>query len=98
LIEQDGRGALAPGAIANLVDEVGFAAVNSQGCGAMVSVDMNIAFLSPAKLGDELEIRSRALGHRGAYSGTHVLLRNKATGQVVAEGRHSLFGNLKSKI
>ncbi|KAF3329929.1 acyl-coenzyme A thioesterase 13 [Carex littledalei] len=94
----DRRGEMAAGAIANLVDEVGFAAVNSEGHGAKVSVDMNIAFITPAKLGDELEIRSRVLGHKGGYSGTHVLLRNKVTGQVIAEGRHSLFGNLKSKI
>lgn len=42
---------MASGAIANLVDEVGFAAVNSEGRGAKVSVDMNIAFITPAKLG-----------------------------------------------
>ncbi|KAJ1688673.1 hypothetical protein LUZ63_012828 [Rhynchospora breviuscula] len=95
----DVKGQMAAGAIANLVDELGAAAFTSQGHHHIkVSVDMNIAFLSPAKLGDELEIRSRVLGHKGGYSGTHVLLRNKTTGQVIAEGRHSLFGNLKSKI
>ncbi|KAG6433440.1 hypothetical protein SASPL_105054 [Salvia splendens] len=40
---------------------------------------------------DELEILARCLGRRGGYSGTHVLIRNKITGAVVAEGRHSLF-------
>ncbi|KAJ3684033.1 hypothetical protein LUZ61_013197 [Rhynchospora tenuis] len=94
----DVKGEMAAGAIANLVDEVGAAALTSEGHHIKVSVDMNIAFVSPAKLGDELEIRSRVLGHKGGYSGTHVLLRNKITGQVIAEGRHSLFGNLKSKI
>ena len=47
---------------------------------------------------DELEIISKVLGHKGGYSGTYVLLKNKATGEVVAEGRHSLFGKLVSKI
>ncbi|KAJ4807584.1 Acyl-coenzyme A thioesterase 13 [Rhynchospora pubera] len=94
----DVKGQMASGAIANLVDELGAAALTSQGHHIKVSVDMNIAFLSPAKLGDELEILSRVLGHKGGYSGTHVLLRNKTTGQVIAEGRHSMFGNLKSKI
>lgn len=44
------------------------------------------------KLQDELEISSKVLGHKGGYSGTLVLLTNKETGEVVAEGRHSLFG------
>ena len=50
------------------------------------------------KLQDELEITSRVLGRRGAYSGTIVLMRNKATGEIIAEGRHSLFGRHPSKI
>lgn len=40
---------------------------------------------------DELEITSKMLGQRGAYSGTIVLLRNKATEEIIAEGRHSMF-------
>lgn len=40
---------------------------------------------------DELEITSKVLGQRGGYSGTVVLFKNKATGEVIAEGRHSLF-------
>ncbi|KAG9157791.1 hypothetical protein Leryth_025930 [Lithospermum erythrorhizon] len=44
---------------------------------------------------DELEITSRVLGQKGKYSGTIVLIRNKSTGEVVAEGRHSLFGSRK---
>lgn len=47
---------------------------------------------------DELEITSKVLGQKGGYSGTIVLLRNKATGAVVAEGRHSLFGQHRSKL
>lgn len=43
------------------------------------------------KLQDELEITSKRIGQRGSYSGVVVLLRNKATGEVVAEGRHSMF-------
>ncbi|XP_072996042.1 uncharacterized protein [Typha latifolia] len=94
----DLSGNLSPGAIANLVDEVGWAAVHADGHSWKVSVDMSISFMSTAKLDDELEIISRVLGHKGDYSGTYVLLRNKKTGEVVAEGRHSLFGNMKSKI
>lgn len=49
-------------------------------------------------LQDELEITGRVLGQRGGYSGTIVLMRNKVTGKVIAEGRHSLFGRQPSKM
>ncbi|CAM0874262.1 unnamed protein product [Alopecurus aequalis] len=90
-------GCLAAGAVVALVDEIGSAASISDAQNLKVSVDMSVAFpdLSQARPGDNLSITARALGHKGAYSGTHVLLTNADTGDVVAEGRHSLFGNLK---
>ncbi|XP_077238797.1 uncharacterized protein LOC143879954 isoform X2 [Tasmannia lanceolata] len=90
----DVTGNLSSGAIANLVDEIGGAVVQPSGPRITVSVDMSIAYLSTAKVDDELEIISRALGHKGGYSGTSVLLRNKRTGELIAEGRHSLFAKL----
>ncbi|XP_010510436.1 PREDICTED: uncharacterized protein LOC104786686 [Camelina sativa] len=95
LTDRDGN--LANGAIANLVDEVGGALVQIQGLPFCVSVDMSIAFLSTAKLG-ELEITSRLLGVRGGYTGTLVVVRNNETGEIIAEGRHSLFGRQASKL
>ncbi|CAL4982423.1 unnamed protein product [Urochloa decumbens] len=88
---------LAPGAVVALVDEIGSAAAIADGRPLKVSVDMSVSFvdLAAAAPGDTLRIAARALGHRGAYSGTHVLVANAATGQVVAEGRHSLFGKMK---
>ncbi|XP_052187193.1 uncharacterized protein LOC127797973 isoform X2 [Diospyros lotus] len=94
----DRNGKLCAGAIANLVDEVGGAVVHVEGLPMNVSVDMSISFLSTAKLDDELELTARVLGQRGGYSGTSVLVRNKATGELVAEGRHSLFGKHASKL
>lgn len=94
----DRNGNLCSGAIANLVDEVGGVLVQVEGLPMTVSVDMSISFLSTAKLDDVLEITSKVLGQKGGYSGTIVLLRNKATGAVVAEGRHSLFGQHRSKL
>ncbi|KAF3439536.1 hypothetical protein FNV43_RR17814 [Rhamnella rubrinervis] len=94
----DRTGKFASGAIANLVDEVGGAVIHVEGLPMNVSVDMSISYLSTARLNDELEITSRVLGQRGGYSGTIVLLRNKATGEVIAEGRHSLFRQHASKI
>ncbi|RDY04918.1 Acyl-coenzyme A thioesterase 13, partial [Mucuna pruriens] len=94
----DRSGNLANGAIANLVDEVGGAVIHEEGLPMNVSVDMSISFLATARVGDELEITSRLLGRKGGYSGTIVLLKNKATGELIAEGRHSLFGRHNSKM
>jgi len=88
---------LAAGAVVALVDEIGSAAAVADGQHLKVSVDMSVSFvdLAAAAPGDTLRISARALGHKGAYSGTHVLVANAATGKVVAEGRHSLFGKMK---
>ncbi|KAK2430204.1 hypothetical protein P8452_43646 [Trifolium repens] len=94
----DSTGKLANGAIATLVDEVGGALVHEEGLPMNVSVDMSISFISTAHVNDELEITSRLLGRKGGYSGTIVLLKNKATGELIAEGRHSLFGRHNSKM
>ncbi|CAH9074125.1 unnamed protein product [Cuscuta epithymum] len=94
----DRNGVFASGAIANLVDEVGGAVVYVEGLPMNVSVDMSISYLSTAKFNDELEIIGRCLGKIGGYSGTSVLVRNKLTGELIAEGRHSLFGKHVSKM
>ncbi|XP_074270904.1 uncharacterized protein LOC141594811 [Silene latifolia] len=92
LIDRDGN--LAAGAIANLVDIVGNALIYKVNKPMNVSVNMCISYLSNAKLDDELEVTSRLLGKIGAVSGTSVIIKNKATGDIVAEGRHSLFSKL----
>ncbi|MED6170065.1 hypothetical protein PIB30_027245 [Stylosanthes scabra] len=94
----DKSGKLCNGAIANLVDEVGGAVVHIEGLPMNVSVDMSMSFLSTAWVDDELEITSKLLGRKGGYCGTIVLLKNKATGELIAEGRHSLFGRHNSKM
>lgn len=62
------------------------------------SVNMSISYVSPAKVDDELEVSSRLLGKKGFISGTVVMLKNKATRQIIAEGRHTLFSKPASKI
>lgn len=47
---------------------------------------------------EELEITSRVMGEKGSYKGTIVVVRNKMTGEIIAEGRHSLFGRQASKL
>nr|XP_023881441.1 acyl-coenzyme A thioesterase 13-like [Quercus suber]POE74199.1 acyl-coenzyme a thioesterase 13 [Quercus suber] len=90
----DRTGKLASGAIANIVDIAGGCVVHVEGLPFNVSVDILISFLSTARPDDELEITSRALGQRAGYFGTVVVIRNKTTGEIIAEGRHSLFGNI----
>ncbi|URE05060.1 thioesterase [Musa troglodytarum] len=46
----DAGGNLSPGAIANLVDEVGAAVIHSEGHHMKLSVDMSISYMSPAKV------------------------------------------------
>ncbi|CAN0854694.1 Acyl-coenzyme A thioesterase 13 [Linum grandiflorum] len=94
----DRSGKLATGAIANLVDEVGGAVVHVEGLPLNVTVDMSISFLSTAKLHDELEITSRVLGRKGGYAGTVVVVKNKLTGELIAQGRNSVFGKQASKM
>ncbi|TQE00939.1 hypothetical protein C1H46_013479 [Malus baccata] len=94
----DRAGNLANGAIATLVDTVGASTVFVPHIPMNVSVDMSISYMAKAKLNDELEITSKRLGQRGRYSGTYVLVRNKASGEIIAEGRHSLFRSSSSKL
>ncbi|KAL9235351.1 hypothetical protein vseg_010114 [Gypsophila vaccaria] len=92
LIDNDGK--LAEGAIANLIDIVGNALIYRLNKPMNVSVNMCISYLSSAKLHDELEVTSRLLGKIGSVSGTSIIIKNKASGDIVAEGRHSLFSKL----
>ncbi|XP_030524268.1 acyl-coenzyme A thioesterase 13 isoform X1 [Rhodamnia argentea] len=94
----DRNGNLAQGAIANMVDEIGYAVIHVEGIPISVSVNMSISYLSTAKVNDELEITSKVLGQKGGYFATIILMRNKATGEIIAEGRHSLFNAHASKM
>lgn len=94
----DNNGNLAPGAIANLVDEIGGLVIYREGLPMNVSVNISISYVSTAKLDDELEVSSRLLGRRGFIFGTMVSLKNKSTGETIAEGRHTLFSKHASKM
>ncbi|CAA6654978.1 unnamed protein product [Spirodela intermedia] len=81
-------GNLSTGAIASLVDELGGHALLTYGHHTQVSVNISVAYL------DHLP----GAGAKRGYSGTIVLLKNKRTGEIIAEGRHSMFGKLHSNI
>ncbi|KAL9238720.1 hypothetical protein vseg_013104 [Gypsophila vaccaria] len=94
----DRNGIFSSGAIANLVDEVGYAVIYREGLPMSVSVTMSISYVSTAKVDDELEVTGKLLGQKGSMFGTIVSLKNKATGETIAEGRHTLFRIHASKI
>ncbi|KAI3678216.1 hypothetical protein L6452_37501 [Arctium lappa] len=94
----DRNGNLAVGVIANLVDEIGAIVAYAKDVTMNVSVDVSISYLSTTKLNDDLEISAKLLGRKGAYNGTLVVVKNKATREMIAEGRHSYFSKARSKI
>ncbi|GAB4824494.1 hypothetical protein Ancab_007370 [Ancistrocladus abbreviatus] len=94
----DRAGKLSPGAIANLVDEVGGAVVYKEALPMNVSVNISISYMSTAEVDDELEVSARLLGRKGSISTAVVLIKKKGTGEIVAQGRHTLFAKLSSKI
>ncbi|GLJ41995.1 hypothetical protein SUGI_0869380 [Cryptomeria japonica] len=75
----DASGALYAGVIATIVDDIGCVASLSDSQPQKVSVDMNISYISTAKVNDEIEVDARVLGHKGGFSMTYVNLKNKAT-------------------
>nr|GMD61272.1 acyl-coenzyme A thioesterase 13-like [Ipomoea batatas] len=89
----DKNGNLGSGAIATLVDEVGCAMRYVEGLPFNVTVAISITYLSTAKLHDELEITRRVLGNMGSYFGTSIVVKNKASGEIIADGRTSLYRN-----
>ncbi|XP_031110888.1 acyl-coenzyme A thioesterase 13-like isoform X2 [Ipomoea triloba] len=89
----DKNGNLGCGAIATLVDEVGCAMRYVEGLPFNVTVAISITYLSTAKLHDELEITGRVLGNMGNYFGTSIVVKNKASGEIIADGRTSLYRN-----
>ncbi|XP_017360728.1 acyl-coenzyme A thioesterase 13 [Cebus imitator] len=54
-----------------------------------VSVDMNITYMSPAKLGEVVVITAHVLRQGKTLAFTSVDLTNKATGKLIAQGRHT---------
>ncbi|KAI8523645.1 hypothetical protein RHMOL_Rhmol13G0090400 [Rhododendron molle] len=109
----DGTGNFATGAISYLVDALGGAVAYVEGRPMNVSVDVSISFLSMAKPDKWWDLSLNLHGvegrmswrlpqgfkaGKGGYSGTVILIRNKATGEVVAEGRHSFFSKRTSEL
>ncbi|XP_066481006.1 acyl-coenzyme A thioesterase 13 isoform X1 [Tiliqua scincoides] len=85
-------GTLHGGLTATLVDVVSTAALLYTERGAPgVSVDMNITYMSAAKIGEEILITAEILKQGRSLAFASVDLTNKATGKLIAQGRHTKF-------
>ncbi|XP_007421999.1 acyl-coenzyme A thioesterase 13 [Python bivittatus] len=83
-------GTLHGGLTATLVDIVSTAALLHTERGAPgVSVDMNITYMSSAKIGEEILITAEVLKQGKTLGFANVNLTSKATGRLIAQGRHT---------
>ncbi|TEA21878.1 hypothetical protein DBR06_SOUSAS20010064, partial [Sousa chinensis] len=83
-------GTLHGGMTATLVDVVSTYALMCTERGAPgVSVDMNITYMSPAKMGEDIVITAHVLKQGKTLAFVSVDLMNKATGKLIAQGRHT---------
>ena len=88
------------GATAALVDVVGSAVILTvdRATTTGVSVEINVSYLDAAYAGDEIEIEATALRVGKAVAVVTVELRNKKTGKIVAQGRHTKYLAVSSKL
>nr|XP_028593399.1 acyl-coenzyme A thioesterase 13 [Podarcis muralis] len=91
--EHTNRGGILHGGLtATLVDVVSTAALlHTERAAPGVSVDMNITYMSAAKIGDEIQITAEILKQGRTLAFANVDLRNKATGKLIAQGRHTKY-------
>ncbi|KAG7250022.1 hypothetical protein CRUP_037006 [Coryphaenoides rupestris] len=83
-------GTLHGGLTATLVDIVSTTAIMCSERGAPgVSVDMNITYMNPAKIGEDVLITAQVLKEGKSLAFASVDLFNKSTGKVIAQGRHT---------
>ncbi|XP_075389412.1 acyl-coenzyme A thioesterase 13 [Tenrec ecaudatus] len=83
-------GTLHGGLTATLVDNISTLALLCTDRGTPgVSVDMNITYMSPAKIGEDVMITAHVLKQGKTLAFASVDLTNKATGKLIAQGRHT---------
>ncbi|KAB2637014.1 acyl-coenzyme A thioesterase 13-like [Pyrus ussuriensis x Pyrus communis] len=87
------------GATATLVDLIGSAAILSSGAiSSGVLVEINVSYLDSAYPGEEVEIESRTLRVGKTVGVASVEIRKKKTGKIVAQGRHTKYLAVSSKL
>ncbi|KAF5751759.1 acyl-coenzyme A thioesterase 13-like [Tripterygium wilfordii] len=88
------------GATATLVDLLGSAVVFTVGGAPTtgVSVEINVSYLDAAYADDELEIEAKALRIGKAIAVVSVEFRNKTTKKIIAQGRHTKYLQVASRL
>ncbi|XP_074270360.1 uncharacterized protein LOC141594048 [Silene latifolia] len=89
------------GAIASLVDLMGTAVIFTVAVGAPttgVSVEINVSYLDAVILDEEIEIEAKVLRVGKSIGVVSVELRKKANGKIVAQGRHTKYLPVTSKL
>ncbi|KAK2656412.1 hypothetical protein Ddye_009464 [Dipteronia dyeriana] len=87
------------GATATLVDLVGSAVIFTLGAPATgVSVEINVSYLDAAYAGEEIEIEAKTLRVGKAVGVVSVELRKKESGKIIAQGRHTKYLAITSKM
>ncbi|XP_021889849.1 acyl-coenzyme A thioesterase 13 [Carica papaya] len=87
------------GATATLVDLVGSAVIFTHGASVTgVSVEINVSFLDAVYVDEEIEIEAKTLRIGKAVGVVSVEIRKKKTGKIVAQGRHTKYLAVTSKI
>ncbi|XP_062041222.1 acyl-coenzyme A thioesterase 13 [Lepus europaeus] len=83
-------GTLHGGLTATLVDVISTVALMCTERGAPgVSVDLNITYMAPAKIGEDILITAHILKQGRTLAFASVDLTSKATGKLIAQGRHT---------
>ncbi|XP_076157217.1 acyl-coenzyme A thioesterase 13 [Alosa pseudoharengus] len=83
-------GTLHGGLTATLVDIISTTAIMYSERGAPgVSVDMNITYMNAAKMGEDVLITAQVLKQGRTLAFATVDLTSKATGKLIAQGRHT---------
>lgn len=83
-------GTLHGGLTATLVDVISTTAIMYSERGAPgVSVDMNITYMNAAKVGEDVLITAQVLKQGRTLAFATVDLTSKATGKLIAQGRHT---------
>ncbi|CAN0865114.1 Acyl-coenzyme A thioesterase 13 [Linum grandiflorum] len=87
------------GATATLVDLVGSAVIFTVGAPQTgVSVEINVSYLDAAYVDEEIEIEAKILRVGKAVGVVSVELRKKKTGKLIAQGRHTKYLAVSSKL
>ncbi|KAH7415372.1 hypothetical protein KP509_14G039900 [Ceratopteris richardii] len=84
------------GAIASLVDNIGAAALITIDGIVRLSVDISVTYTSYAKIDDEVEVEAVVIKYTESLGVVTVNLSNKSTGQLVAQGRHTMYRQVSS--